>query len=565
MSRSAIARTEVLERLFNALWREGLADSRRLESGEAVLEFPGGGELRAAVRHLRALDRLATAPPYRIRSSATSPQREFRDPGEALEVLAHEPGHPRLAAEVRESAANLELFLDAAAERAGRYPSGRGFLERVFALASGPSPDVLLEGWILRGHTLHPGTKTRTGFTAEDLRRYSPELECRVPLRFVKVRATHVVERRMERAVASLPEEWRLEAGDGWRVLAVHPWQAERVLPKVFARELAEGTLVPLDAEHPAWPLASLRTLVPDLPSPGVHLKLPLAIQATSALRTVSAQSAQNGPRLSDLVQALCAGIPGLARTLELQVEPRGLHFWDPGAPDDDPEALERARHLSMLLRLPPATVPGTWTVPAAVLAELSPLDGRPLACELAAGDPLGFVAAYAEATARGILPPLMVAGLALEAHAQNCLVRFRQGRPEALVVRDLGGLRLLPGWMREAGLDPALHPSSVLAARTPEELVSKSHHCWLQGHLAPLLTALAEGDGVPEADLWRIASGAIRKVFEETLPRVPAHRRAVTEELLFRPRIQVKALTVMRLKGESHRYDFCEVPNPLA
>ncbi len=540
---------EVLDRLFNALWREGLHAGRRLSADgrRAILKLNDQSELLAHVEHRRALDRLRTAPPYVLRKAGEGRLEKLRTPAQAVERLATlwgEPGlnWPLLQAELEQSSTNLDRFFAAVPARAAELIA-RG---HEHTLAAG---EVALEGWNLRGHELHPGCKTRFGFSSEELERYSPELGCRLDLHFVALRRDHAVDTAI--APADLPAAWRevleteLESPDEYHLLAVHPWQYQHKLPELFADEFQSGALRALKASFPATPLASLRTVVP-LDQPGAHhLKLPLAVQSTSALRTVSPQSAQNGPRLS----ALLRQIPGVT----LQAEERGIHFWREG------EDLDRARHLSLLFRQAPEPVPGTWLVPVAVLSERNPLDGRALvaeAVELSGGDPVAFAIAYTELTARTFLPALFEYGVAIEAHGQNCLVRLRQGQPVELVLRDLGGIRILFDWLHRRGLDVRLHPASVVIARTPEELVAKSHHTYLQGHLAPVFSALAETFKVPERLLWRAAS----RVFREHWCYGPE-----AERLWFAPRIEVKALTRMRLGGRSHQYDFCQVENPLA
>lgn len=577
------ATRDIFQRLFNALWREQLCHRRRLEAGprglRATMEFPAGGRLTGEVVAEQAMDRLLTAPPYLLQLGPERPAREAAHPAELLELLGDEAGQERLAAELRESATNLEEVLQAARGRAPELASlpGDTLLDKALGQAALP-PEHFLEGWILRGHTLHPGTKTRTGFDAEDLRRYAPELTRRVDLRFVAVRRDHLVETTMcHDEPWGYPAPWRetLEGAltgaglepDGARILALHPWQSEHVLPRLFERELQRGILVPLEPRLGAIPLASLRTLAPAGHPAACQLKVPLAVQITSALRTVSAQSAQNGPRLSDLIQPLHRRLPDLREVLELQVEPAGLHFWPPGRPPEDPGALEQARHLSMLFRRPPRPQVGAPIVPAALLPERSPVSGRSVASELACaapGGPEAFLEAYALVTGRALLPPLLQAGLALEAHAQNCLIRLRGGLPAQLIVRDLGGIRLFLPWLEEAGLSVRLHPASVITARDPGELVAKSQHCWLQGHLAPMISALATDLSLPEARLWSGVARTLRQLAGEILEEVPVPRRALLEELMFQPQIQVKALTRMRLRGASHDYDFCPVANPL-
>ncbi len=526
---------EILDRLFNALWREGLNAGRRLsgDGKRAVVRLDDQSELLAHVEHVRALDRLRTRAPYVLRKAGEGRLEELATPAQAidrLQALSTEEGLDwrQLDLELTQSAHNLDLFFSHAPARVAELIA-RG-TDKILALG-----DVPLETWNLRGHELHPGCKTRFGWTDVDLRQYSPELGCTLDLNFVALRQDHAVDTRI--ADAELP--WPIDAPDGFLVLAVHPWQLEHKLRPLFQDEFARGILQELPDRHPVTPLASLRTVVPLGASH--HLKLPLAVQSTSALRTVSPQSAQNGPRLSELL--------GNLPFLSLQAEERGIHFWREG------EDLDRARHLSLIYRQAPKQIAGTHLVPCAVLSEPSPLDGLPMVAE-AAHDPIDWIARYTELTASTVLPALFEYGIALEAHGQNSLVRLERDQPVELILRDLGGIRIYFPWLHARGLDVRLHPESVVIAHTPEELVAKSHHTYVQGNLAPVVSALAEARGLNERLLWKAVSQTMRRMWRWG---------DEAARLWFAPSIQVKALTRMRLGGRSHQYDFCSVKSPLA
>lgn len=578
---------EVVDRLFNAAWREGYALERRLRPGVsgdgswATVRLEGGGELVAGVTSIGAMDWVRTKAPYYVRPDAGSAPEPVTSVSQVIDLWDDgSSGFDRFRDEVLQSAENLGMILKSSDARARSF-AGRaaGLIELAYdgrAEIEGVPPEAWLEGWILRGHPFHPGCKTRSGFDADDMDRYSPELGREIEARFVAVRRSHLVERRAPGAKDDWPLSWREAisrelgargfAAGGFGVLPAHPWQFENSLPRVFAREIADGAVILLDFRAPVRPLVSLRTMVP-VGEPGAcHMKVPLAIQSTSAQRTVSAPSAENGPAFSAWIEAARADLPW-AGSWELQAEERGLHFWDPGADARGPAALEKARHLSFLCRRPPAPAPGLRLVPAALLAEPSPVDGKPVVRELLerCGEGVGwFIHDYAELTLRAILPLALREGIALEAHAQNCLVRFRGGAPVSLVIRDLGGLRVLPEWAGEAGRGIALHPGTLIRAETPGDLVAKIHHTWLHNHLVPLVRALSDCAGVPEATLWVSVRAAARSVFEEAAESAPPGRAEALREAFFARSARVKALTRMRLAGKYFQYDFAEVPNPL-
>lgn len=556
------ASAEVLDRLFNALWREGFAAARRFfrrggRGGVAVVRLADGAMMAAGVRDQHALDRLRTRPPYAVGRNG-----RLRRITTAAEAAAAIEALRALTDELAQSEGNMRRFLDSTRARARRLAGQGGLLARVFegGEALDVAPEAFLEGFIATGHPLHPGTKMRIGLDPEQLARYSPEMGAIVGLRFAALARTHCVSRRVSGPRVEVPFDDEVRAALGPLAethvpLAVHPWQAEHVLPLRFARELADGTLRFLDLVRPARPLVSVRTLVPVGPDASVHVKLPVALQMTSAVRTVSPQSAQNGPALSAWLEPVLAELPGIS----LQCERLGRHFAAPGEDPCDAAGLERGKHLSMLLRDAPRAVRGTWLVPATLLTETCPITGSAIVAEVlerSGRSPEAWMAAYATLLADALVPLLLHYGVAAEAHSQNSVIRFAEGRPVELVLRDLGGIRAWRPWMRGA---PDLHPASVITASSLEELIAKGHHTWLQGHLGPLATALSEVSGTREADLWKPIRAAFHAAFDREAHGVE------TRAAFFAPRIRVKALTRMRLEGRSHQYDFCEVDNPLA
>lgn len=576
---------EVVDRLFNAAWREGFAADRRMGHGVAggaawaSVRFPGGSEFVAAVQGAGQLDWLKTRPPYYVRFPGQDVE-VVESAAQAVEVFDDGgPGFDRLRDEVASSAENLEAALAVGAERTGPVrASGLGLVAYAHSGADlgGVRPEEWLESWVLRGHPFHPGCKTRSGFSRADLARYSPELAAEVALRFVAVRREFSVETRASGYVVDWPTAWGESAArelhamglvpGAFTLFPVHPWQFDHQLPEVFAADYEGRCVIPLDFSVPVRPLTSLRTLVVPHRPWACHLKVPVAIQTTSAQRTVSAASAENGPAFTAWIERARSTL-AWAGDWELQREDRGLHWWNPASDPTDPAALEKARHLSVLCRRPPSEAPGTWTVPSAVLAEPSPVDGLPVVAELARlcpRGPGGFLRAYAALTLRAVLPLALCEGIALEAHAQNVLVRFRGSLPVSAVLRDLGGLRVFEGWASPAAAGARLHPATLIKAASPAELAGKIHHTWLNNHMAPLVRAVAEGFSLDEPALWAGVRDSARSVFAALRGRVPDGRLSAFEPLFFAPTVRVKALTRMRLTGKYFQYDLAEVPNPL-
>ncbi|MFC7407228.1 IucA/IucC family protein, partial [Georgenia alba] len=156
---------------------------------------------------------------------------------------------------------------------------------------------VYSEALVIEGHPLHPSTKTKLGLSKEEVLHYAPEFEREIMLKTVLVHTSltvtseggkpmlykecPAVERAAEHILSSLGEKM-----ESYHPFLLHPWQYEHVLPQAFAAELSERTIIPLPVEIPSSATLSFRTMA--LTGMNVHAKLPVNVQATSAVRTVS-------------------------------------------------------------------------------------------------------------------------------------------------------------------------------------------------------------------------------------------------------------------------------------
>jgi staphyloferrin A synthase len=261
----------------------------------------------------------------------------------------------------------------------------------------------------------------------------------------------------------------------------------------------------------------------------------------TSAVRIVSPAAVRNGP----VVSALLADLGRRAGIGVLREVSAGAVIVD-GQP---------CRSLAMVRRRVPVPPAGAL-LPLAALAAPSPATGRPILTEAVdrgyPGRPEGFAAALV----RLLLPPLLRLlhrGAALEAHGQNTLVLLRDGRPQRVYYRDIGGLRLSPARL---GDPPPLHGD--LATDDPEALRTKLFAA-LAVVLGELAATLHRHYGTEPGTVWRVAGLVARDTFRE-LP--PGNDDAAA---LFGPTLPVKATTAMRLAADPLADLWTALPNPLA
>lgn len=406
-----------------------------------------------------------------------------------------------------------------------------------------PSSAAEFEVWTPEGHNLHPGAKTRQGFSPEEMLAYAPDFSPTVELPWIAVAKSLLAQ------AGEMPPAFHLD-GETW-CLPVHPWQLKHVLPAVYAEEWGQGLLRLLDRPPLRARLStSLRTVDPvDRALP--LLKLSVGSLMTSTERSMSPHTARQGPIYSAILRHAKAEQPRWG-AVDFMRESGGLYWAREG------EQGPRSRQLTMVLRerlpdpsrglaIPCSSLPQPLSEGGTLLAELFSRGPGPLAsfrryCELLIPVHLELFQAW---------------GVALEAHLQNCLVVWSESGPERLWLRDWGGLRVdLPRLkQRLPELAAQLDPASITvsnAASAARKLIA----CLYPNHLTEIVVGMFRELGVPESESWAV----VREVSLQCLA-APGDQ-ALAEQILERS-WPVKALLRMRLGGGGDIY--ASLPNPLA
>lgn len=610
------ARQDILGRLFNAFLREGLLPPDWSVSSQAshpdgmpqTQEHPHhqhrhwillrhekrGFALALNVRHEGAFARRAFAHPAWIWENGRWSILERVE--QWIEILRNIAGLP-VSAEIEKELLNSERNLKMAYEcmewkRKWAARQGQGglplksrmletnFLEWVRHMKRTREFDELQysESLAVSGHPLHPMTKTKLGMSPSDVRRYAPEFEQRIFLKTVLVRkrlvnATLIQPPDLESLLFpdadpfwehrdALCRHYGVDPAD-YIPFLVHPWQYDHVLPKWFQEHLQNRDLIPLPCLVESRATLSFRTMT--LKGAGVHVKLPVRVRATSAIRTVSPAVTVNGPLLSSVLKCLWQD-----EHLELVDEMGGAYF-----SSEDSFHGEKARNLSFVLRQNPARFlrPGEMALVAASLTAQSPFRERPVivdlmeqffrTSELGEKHALQFIRHYAGV----LLPPLVRLlqkyGIALEAHMQNTIVCINESAVTRFLVRDLGGVRIrLPRLRRHAhdlNFVDRLAVSSVFT-EDENELYHKFMHAVIQNHLGELIFHMSLCFDADEARLWREVKDVLQTSLCSSFPEYEEDYRA-----MFRCEVLTKALFKMRLQDVSGAYLYTRLPNPLA
>lgn len=411
-----------------------------------------------------------------------------------------------------------------------------------------PRSAAEFETWTPEGHNLHPGAKTRQGFTPTDMLAYAPDFSSTLELPWI------AVSKSLLSRAGQIPPAFELDERT-W-CLPVHPWQRQRVLPGIYDREWGEGLLRDLDRPPVLARLStSLRTVDPvdeTLPI----LKLSVGSLMTSTERSMSRHTARQGPIYSAILRQAMAENPAWAANVELMQENGGL-FWS-----DENDQGPRSRQLSLVLRQRPTVPARGVAIPCSTLPQ--PLAGEPSATTVMAQlfsrgpGPLANLRRYCKLLIPAHLGLYQSWGIALEGHLQNCLVVWSESGPERLCLRDWGGLRVDRAALarRVPELTLQLDPSSVTvsdAASARRKLIA----CLYPNHLTEIVVGLARSLGLPEQTSWDV----VREISSQALRGTPD--RELARHILEQP-WPVKALLRMRLGADGGDI-YSSLPNPLA
>jgi siderophore synthetase component len=428
---------------------------------------------------------------------------------------------------------------------------------------------------LLAGHPRHPAPKWRCG-AAADWYRYAPEGRTAFPLRWLAVPAEHVREQALgpgfdahARTSALLgPHHDRVQ--DGYRALPVHPWQFRLVLDDpvtgpVLRTALTAGTVRDLGevglAVHggrgrPPWVRAARRARVAHRraadfggwwPLGGARHHRPRGTAQGRAGRRAgpprrNARRRVPRPRPTASVRTLYQ--PDVDVFLKTSLNVRITNCLRRNASYELAGAVE----LTGLLTGP---VAGTRTA----LADLRP----------AAADPATWAARWWDRYLTLLIPPVLRLwaehGVVLEPHLQNVLVAVGpDGLPARVVVRDMEGVKLVPG----AAALP-LSPAVARAVQTTDARGwNRVAYCLFVNNLVEMVGALADLVGSAttrpvEAELWGVA----REVVDRTSAALgcPERLRAV---LAGRPLPAKANLLVRWERGADREATYVPFPNPL-
>ena len=195
---------------------------------------------------------------------------------------------------------------------------------------------IYYEQLVTTGHPIHPLTKYRSNFSIKESIRIAPEFENRINIGIVAVKKEFFHNDCLDGEIFQswLGPELRsnltrklqqIADPEDYAFLPVHQWQYQNWLSRIFAKDIELKHIIPLGEDHMlADPSLSLRTLYVVSSEKEFFLKLPVNLQTTSYVRTVSPNATSNGVALARVCRALGQKHPVLLEKVCFLLETEG-------------------------------------------------------------------------------------------------------------------------------------------------------------------------------------------------------------------------------------------------
>jgi len=318
--------------------------------------------------------------------------------------------------------------------------------------------------------------------------------------------------------------------------LPVHEFQLQTLLEKHPVAQVVNEVI-----SVRAHSLLAVRTLAIPKLLPGKCLKLSVGIGITSALRTVSPNTAYSGPGFSE------RSVPHLSYdkdilTIECEVASAVAHHEDPNV----------AKHATCIVRDAVGFGPESrqdLIVPCANLVERiqKPDTNATLVTHVfglgTEASRQAFLTRYVDLILRAFLPPAIINGVAFDAHGQNTLARFDRvtGELKGFLIRDFGDIRVHRETLEAStGVKMDVLPTSPIVATELSDVINKLYHTLFYLHLQRLIRVLdlhSNGFG------WRCVREALDRNFSN-------NKSEICKAIRTQKQMPGKCLVRMRMAG---------------
>lgn len=440
---------------------------------------------------------------------------------------------------------------------------------------------IFFESWARQGHPYHPCHKTKLGFSAQEYQYYSPEFNADINILLA------AIDKDLMRLESEFNDfnycNWfAREYAPQWQgfckslceqgydpahyyPIFIHAWQYQHIIKNRFQTLIDNKQLFIINnVSLLAKASLSFRTLMTVDPTQA-HIKLPVAVHSTSALRVISPTSVVNSPKLSKVLKGISQSAHAFTQYIKFAGDNIALQIKD--------EDSEVAKHLAIIYRENPLSLLEDAQLPIVVAAlyENSAVSNLALFIELihkAVGTTviaaIAYFDNYVKIVIRGYLDLFLLYGIALEGHQQNTIAVFENYLPVYMIARDLGGLRIDMPTLQSQGFNFVPYPNSPIIVNDSMHATNKFIHAVMQHHIGEIILLLIEHYDIAESRCWKIVKNHIEAAFAELKDKMSHERWQQEYQAILVNDWQVKGLLRMRLEGIQNQYIFINLKNPL-
>ncbi|MEC7815797.1 MAG: IucA/IucC family protein [Pseudomonadota bacterium] len=424
-----------------------------------------------------------------------------------------------------------------------------------------------LDAALTEGHPYHPCFKSRFGFRAADLLRYSPETGQGFHLLWLAVpfpclnqsyagHEGHFLEQALGTDTRYLLRAACFRAGldpHQYGLMPVHPWQWQQLNHSPAAGTLSAAGVHVLGTSGDRYrPGQSLRSLFPADQAQRATIKLPLGVINTSSRRHLEPHSILSAPAISAWLQQTVNADSRFGDRFPLRLlSEYGSVAWHPVVPED-PAGAMLTRELGAIWRRPmsDSLSDGETAIPMNALYAVE-ADGQPFVQPWIERYGLNT---WLEAALNTLVLPvwhLLVAhGIGVEAHGQNSLLVVRDGWPVALMLRDFhDSVEYVDDFLPPAAPRPDFGPRQALYDQAPDDryyrmgkpeaLRELAMDTLFVFNLSELALMLSSHYQLPEPTFWQRVIRILTR-YAEQYPSLAARVQALGA---FRPSITTESL----------------------
>jgi siderophore synthetase component len=442
------------------------------------------------------------------------------------------------------------------------------------------APFLRSEQSLLFGHPFHPTPKSADGFSEEDSERYAPEMRASFALHYWAVPEEAATSswldlpegREMEawwkdherqllqyyfESVENLESVQGLEdiegaggknaAGQNYRLLPLHPWQASYLLkrPEVRSR-MDSGEWKDLGQCGPLfYPTSSVRTMWS--PEARCFYKLPIQVGITNYVRTNNQEQLRRSMDAARLWSKCAPQI--VSDSFDVLNEYGFVSLQD--------EALGACCAVLFRENRPMFAEEANWQVVAALLEDEG---GDTEALATASRSPVEWIRAYTETVLEPVLACYADYGISLEAHVQNSVILLVDGMPTRYVVRDMEGISVSRTAAERHNWIGTLVSESSPVLYDEQIAWQRLLYYTVTNHMGHTVAVVARLSGLEERSLWREVVAALEAA---ALRRTAAFGRSL-KRLLSEEGLPAKTNLLSRFRQQGEVPGYVAIRNPL-